>query len=90
VVWARIEPKVGEPKIRRVVEGEAHSKLPPLEVPPPARYPSYEEAFRLVGLVGVQSVYAAYFLGLVDRISVSKDAAAKAAKAAKAKKGGAP
>ena len=32
------------------------------------RYPSYTEALRLVDLVGIQALYAAYFLGLVDRI----------------------
>ena len=81
VVWTRVVPKVGDPELRKVVEGETHAKLPPMEVLPPGRYPSYEEAFRLVGQVGIQNVYAAYFLGKVDRISVSKEAAAKAAKA---------
>jgi hypothetical protein len=81
VVWARLEPKVGDPGIRTVVEGEAHAKLPTIDVSPPSRYESYAEAFRLVGLVGIQNVYAAYFLGLVDRIRVSKADAAKAAKA---------
>jgi hypothetical protein len=85
VVWARVEPQVKDPGLREVVEGVSNSKLPPIEVPPPGRYPSYPEAMRLVGLVGIENLYAAYFLGLVDRISVSEDAAKKAkAKAPKA------
>ena len=79
VVWARVETKAREPGLRQVVEGNTNAKLPPIDVPPPRRYASYPEAMRLVGLVGIQNVYAAYFLGLVDRISVS-DAAAKKAK----------
>jgi len=94
VVWARVAAKTTDPDLRKVVEGESNAKLPPIDVAPPARYPSYDEAFRLVEKVGIQNVYAAYFLGKVDRISVSKEAAAKAAKAAKktaaTKNGGVP
>lgn len=72
VVWAHVLPKTKDLAIRRVVEGEAHAKLPPIDPPYPGRYPSFEEAFRLVGLVGIDSVYAAYFLGEVDRITVPK------------------
>jgi hypothetical protein len=86
VVWARVAPKVKEPGLRTVVEGATNAKLPPIDVDPPGRYASYTEAFRLVGLVGIQNVYAAYFLGKVDRISATKEAADKAAKA-KAKGG---
>ncbi len=78
VVWARVETKVREPGLRQVVEGNTNANLPPIDVPPPARYASYPEAMRLVGLVGIQNVYAAYFLGQVDRISVSEAAAKKA------------
>jgi hypothetical protein len=80
VVWAHVVPRVTDPALRKVIEGEAHAKLPPIDIPPPGRYPSYQEALRLVGLVGIQNVYAAYFLGLVDRVSAPKGAAAKAAK----------
>jgi hypothetical protein len=86
VVWARVVPKVRTAELRKVVEGESHAKLPPTEVGPPARYDSYTEAFRLAGLVGIHNLYAAYFLGKVDRISGDKDAIAKATKA----KGGRP
>jgi hypothetical protein len=71
VVWAHVLPRTKHPDLRRVVEGEVYSKLPPMEVPAPRRYPSYTEALALVEKVGIQNVYAAYFLGLVDRISVS-------------------
>jgi hypothetical protein len=86
VVWARVVPKVSGIELRKVVEGEKNAKLPPVDVPPPGRYDSYPEAFRLVGLVGIQNVYAAYFLGKVDRISDDKDAIAKANKAKKGNK----
>ncbi len=72
VVWARVEPRTADPALREQVEGKAHAKLPPMEVSPPGRYPSYEEAFRLTAMVGINNVVAAYFLGLVDRISVPK------------------
>lgn len=72
VVWARVEPRTKEPALRAAVEGAAHAKLPPMEVKAPGRYDSYEEAFRLTGIVGIGNVMAAYFLGLVDRISAPK------------------
>jgi len=78
VVWAHVRPRTSNPALRRIVEGETHAKLPAQDVPYPSRYPSYAEAMRLVSLVGIRNVYAAYFLGLVDRISVSSAAAAKA------------
>lgn len=87
VVWAHVAPKVTDPALRKVVEGEAHAKLPAMDVPKPGRYPSYEEAFRLVGLVGISNIYAAYFLGLVDRISVPKDKTPKKPAKAPAKAG---
>ena len=65
-------PKSTDKALRVIVEGKTNAKLPPMELPYPGRYPSYEEAFRLVGLVGIQNVYAAYFLGLVDRIKTPK------------------
>ena len=72
VVWARVEPRTADPALREQVEGKTHAKLPPMEVSAPGRYPSYEEAFRLTAMVGIRNVVAAYFLGLVDRISVPK------------------
>lgn len=70
-VWSGIEPRVADPALRQPVEGPMIAALPPISVPHPGltqRYPSYTEALHLVDLVGIASVYAAYFLGLVDRI----------------------
>ena len=50
--------------------GRAARQGPPIDVPhaSQSRYPSYTEALRLSDLAGIQNLYAAYFLGLVDRI----------------------
>lgn len=80
VVWARVLPRTRSDELRTVVEGKTNAKLPPIEPPYPARYRSYAEAFALVGKVGIQNVYAAYFLGLVDRISAPLPPAKKKAK----------
>jgi hypothetical protein len=70
VVWTAIEPRVGDRSLRERIEGPANAARPPVNVPYPTeqRYPSYTEALRLSDLVGIQAIYAAYFLGLVDRI----------------------
>ncbi|MDX6663806.1 MAG: hypothetical protein QOG68_12, partial [Solirubrobacteraceae bacterium] len=70
IVWSGIEPRVNDPALRTLVEGPTNAALPPVRVPHAGqqRYPSYTEALRLVDLVGIQNLYAAYFLGLVDRI----------------------
>ena len=82
VVWANVKPKADDPALRTIVEGETYAKLDPIGLPYPSRYSSYTEAIRLVALVGITNVYAAYFMGLVDRIRVSKaDEAAHKAKA---------
>ena len=80
VVWANVKPKADSQALRKIVEGDAYAKLDPISLPYPARYPSYTQAMRLVALAGIKNVYAAYFMGLVDRIRVSKadEAAAKA------------
>ena len=70
VVWSGIEPRVNDPALRAQVEGPANAALAPVRVPHAGqqRYPSYTEALKLVDLVGIRNLYAAYFLGLVDRI----------------------
>jgi hypothetical protein len=70
IVWSGIEPRVNDPALRAQVEGPATAAQPPVRVPHAGqqRYPSYTEALRLVDLVGIRNLYAAYFLGLVDRI----------------------
>ena len=71
VVWTDIEAiAMTDHALRESVEGTANAALPPIEVPHASqrRYPSYTEALRLVDLVGIQNLYAAFFLGLADRI----------------------
>jgi len=70
IVWDAIEPRVGDRALREQIEGPANAALAPVRVPHASqrRYPSYTEALRLADLVGIQGIYAAYFLGLVDRI----------------------
>jgi hypothetical protein len=69
-VWSGIEPRVGDLALRERIEGPTNASLPPVHVPHASqrRYPSFTEALRLIDLAGVQNLYAAYFLGLVDRI----------------------
>ena len=68
MVWARLAPNTKDPELRTKVEGATDAALPPLDVPPPVTYDAYAEAIRLVELVGIRNVMAAYFSGLVDRI----------------------
>jgi hypothetical protein len=70
IVWENVEPRVQTKDLRTKVEGGATAATPPISVPHSSqrRYDSYAEALKLVDLVGIRSVYAAYFLGLVDRI----------------------
>lgn len=70
--WQRIAPLAGTPALRAQVEGPTLSAQPfdPGTVPPidNRRYPSYDQAMELVSTVGIQNVFAAYFLGRVDLI----------------------
>ncbi|MDR0792149.1 MAG: DUF4157 domain-containing protein [Chitinophagaceae bacterium] len=70
VVWNAVAPRVTEPSLRAAVEGPTYSKLPPIAVKPASRrrYASYTEAVKLVNIVGIRNLYAAYFLGDVDKI----------------------
>ena len=70
IVWSAIEPRITDPDLREKVEGTANAALPPITVPHASRrrYASYTEALHLADLVGIPNLYAAYFLGLVDRI----------------------
>ncbi len=70
VVWEHVAPKVTNPDIRLTVEGSESAKLPPIEVPHASqrRYPSYAEALALANIGGIEAVYAAFFLGRVERI----------------------
>jgi hypothetical protein len=71
IVWQDARPHVAEPAVRLKVEGAAYAALPFNASVLPAtkrRYPSYAQAVKLVNVVGVRNLYAAYFLGKVDLI----------------------
>jgi hypothetical protein len=70
VVWSNVEPRVTDQKLRDEVEGPVYSKLAPMTVKPASRrrYKSYEQVLKLVNIVGVRNLYAAYFLGDVKKI----------------------
>jgi len=70
IVWSNVEPKVNDAKLREEVEGPVFAKQPPIKVQHARRrhYRSYSEAIRLVSLVGIRNLYAAYFLGDVKKI----------------------
>ena len=68
MVWQHLAPQADEEKLRIAVEGKAAAKLPALKIPAPGHYESFDEAMRLVQLVGIRNLMAAYFLGAVDRI----------------------
>jgi hypothetical protein len=69
-VWSAVAPHVSDPALRSDVEGPVYSALPPMNVAPASRrrYPSYAEAVKLVNIVGIRNLYAAYFLGDVKKI----------------------
>jgi hypothetical protein len=72
VVWTNVAPNVQTPALRKQVESTALAAAPfdPTTVPPVnnRRYPSYDQALKLVNIVGIQNVFAAYFRGRVDLI----------------------
>jgi Domain of unknown function (DUF4157) len=71
IVWTNVEPRVGTKELRRKIEGNTIAdNEPAIRVPHASqrRYESYTEALALVDKVGIEALYAAYFLGLVDRI----------------------
>lgn len=70
IVWEHVAPRAKSKELREKIEGPVVAATPPIDVPHASRrrYPSYTEALKLADLVGITNVYAAYFLGLVDRI----------------------
>jgi hypothetical protein len=70
VVWSSVAARVNDPALRADVEGPAYAALPPITVLPASRrrYDSYAQAVRLVSIVGIRNLYAAYFLGDVTKI----------------------
>jgi hypothetical protein len=74
IVWSEAKAHTTDPTVRAQVEGAAYSGLPfDASVIPPVysrRYASYAQAVRLVNVMGVRNLYAAYFLGKVDLIRI--------------------
>lgn len=70
VVWENVAPRVNDPALRVAVEGPENAKLDPIKVLPASRrrYDSYAEAVKLVNVVGIRNLYAAYFQGDVKKI----------------------
>jgi len=70
IVWSSVAPHVTDPDLRKDVEGPIYSQQPPIDVKPASqkRYLSYAEAVKLVNIVGIRNLYAAYFLGDVEKI----------------------
>ncbi|MCK1393822.1 DUF4157 domain-containing protein [Bradyrhizobium sp. 1] len=70
IVWEHVAPRVKERELREAVEGPEIAKLEPIVVQPASqrRYASYPEAVKLVNVVGIRNLYAAYFKGDVAKI----------------------
>ena len=74
IVWSGVSLRVGEPGLRQVIEG-AYASEPPLDpaaMPSIARqrHASYAEVMKLLHVVGsVRNLYAAFFLGDVEKIT---------------------
>jgi hypothetical protein len=69
IVWNAVLPHANEQALRNDVEGPAYAAQPPLTgLPVPKRYPSYTQAVKLVNIIGIRNLYAAYFLGDVAKI----------------------
>ena len=70
-VWSNVYGRINDRALRLRVEGPKYSReLPPPSLEPRAlkRYPSFTEAVKLVNVVGVRNLYAAYFLGDLKKI----------------------
>ena len=69
-VWSNVAGHVNDPALRLRVEGPTYSQLPPIHIEHPSRrrYASFSEAMKLVRIVGIRNLYAAYFLGDVKKI----------------------
>jgi hypothetical protein len=69
-VWSNVASRVAEPALRQQIEGPIDSKKPRIDVPSVMlrRYESYDQAIKLVNIVGIRNLYVAYFLGDVEKI----------------------
>jgi hypothetical protein len=65
-VWQRIYPRRASAAMREQIEGKEYAAQPFDEttvraIPP--RYPSYDQALAAVNQIGMEKMFAAYFLG---------------------------
>lgn len=74
IVWSNVAPRTGTEPLRMEVEGPYYNPDFAPDIPDiqDQRYDSYDEAVELVSLVGIHNLYAAYFLGHVDKIAGQK------------------
>jgi hypothetical protein len=67
IAWTNVAPKVSTKALREKVEGVTFAALPfdPTTIPEMSdrRYASFDQAMKLVNVVGLPNVYAAFFLG---------------------------
>jgi len=71
IAWTNVEPHVSQQSLRDKVEGPlAVAPFDANAVPKMSnrRYASYQQAMKLVNQVGIQNVYAAFFLGKPELI----------------------
>ena len=70
IVWSNIEPRVDDPNLRKKVEGALYTEKNWIKVRHASqrRYGSYSQAIKLVNIVGIRNLYAAYFMGETDKI----------------------
>jgi hypothetical protein len=69
IVWARIYPRRSSPAMREQIEGKKFAAQPFDEATVqaiPNRYASYDQALRASSVVGMEKMFAAYFLGRTD------------------------
>src|SRR5258708_39908614 len=74
IVWRALEPWITDAGLPPVIEGDSFTPQTPLAdgMPHPAdqRYPSHEGVMRLLHVVGgAENLFAAYFLGEVEKIT---------------------
>lgn len=73
ITWSSAVQHASDPEVRKIVEPDAVKAGLPFDITllpkiPHRRYTNYENAVRLVGVVGIHNLYAAYFNGRVDLI----------------------
>lgn len=77
IAWTSAKARAVLPEVREQVEAEAFKSgdiYDPTLLPQPTvgRYPVYSQAVRLVSIVGIRNLYAAYFQGRLDLIGGKK------------------